>query len=62
MATYVKQRLALFSAHLCVCITQDKADCSEKVALPGAITPDNDIVLGRERFYNRLVLVASLRS
>lgn len=39
-------------------IAEDKSNRREEVAFAGAVSTDNDIVLGRERFDDRLVLVA----
>lgn len=54
----MKKSLSLFATHLCVCIAQDESDGGEEVALSGAIATDYDIVLGRERLNDGLVLVA----
>jgi len=55
---YVKKSLSLFATHLRVCIAQDESDGGEEVALAGTIATDNDIMLGRERLNDGLVLVA----
>jgi len=54
----MKQSLPLFLAHLRVCIAEYEADRREEVTLARAIAPNNDIVLGGERFYHSLLLVA----
>ena len=41
-------------------ITQDKANCCEKVTLAGTITPNDDIVFGGKRLDDCLILVAKV--
>ena len=53
----MKKRLPLFSSHLSVGIAEDKLYSLEEVTLPRPIASDNDIVLGRKRFGDSLILV-----
>jgi hypothetical protein len=54
----MKERLPLLSSHLSVGIAEDKLDSLEEVTFPRAVASDNDIVFGRERLSNSLILVA----
>lgn len=58
----MKKSLSLLATHLCVCITQNETNGGEKVTLARTVTADDDIVLGREGFNDRLVLVAMMPS
>ena len=51
--------MSIFTTHLTVCVAEDEAHSGEEIALAGAISTDDDIVLGRKGVYNRLGLVAS---
>ena len=53
----MKQRLALFPAHLSICIAEDETNSGEEVGLSGTIATDDDIALGREGLDDCLLLV-----
>ena len=54
----MQQCLPFLSAHLCICIAENKADSGEEIALARAITPNDNVVLRGERFDDSLLLVA----
>lgn len=54
----MEKTLALFTAHLRVCIAEDKANRREEVTLSRSIAANDDVRLGRKGFNDRLVLVA----
>lgn len=54
----MQKALALFTAHLRVCVAEDEAHRREEVTLSGSIAADDDVGLGGERLNDRLVLVA----
>lgn len=59
--TYVKQSLTLLSAQMGVGITENKPNGREEVTLARTIAADDNIVFGRKRLNDRLVLVAVAR-
>lgn len=59
--TYVKQSLTLLSAQVGVGITENKSNGREEVTLARTIAADDNIVFGRKRLNDRLVLVAVAR-
>lgn len=58
----MEKTLALFTAHLRVCIAEDEANRREEVTLSRSITADDDVCLGGEGLNDRLVLVATALS
>lgn len=54
--------MALFSTEMGVGIAQDETNGGKEITLAGPIATDDDIVLGRKRLNDRLVLVASQKS
>lgn len=54
----MKKGLALFSAHVRICIAEDETNGREEITFAGTIATHNHIVLGRKRLNNRLILVA----
>ena len=54
----MKKSLSLFATHVSVGIAEDESNGREEVAFARTIAADNDIVLGGERFDDRLILVA----
>lgn len=58
----MEKTLALFTAHLRVCIAEDEANRREEVTLSRSITADNDVRLGGKGLNDRLVLVATALS
>lgn len=54
----MEETLALFTAHLRVCIAEDEANRREEVTLSRSIAADDDVSLGRKGLNDRLVLVA----
>jgi len=58
----MEQGIALLPAHLSVCIAEDESDGCKEVALPRTIAPNDDIMLGRKRLNDCLLLVTVLVS
>ena len=58
----MQERTSLLATHLGIRIAKHKSYCGEKIALSRAIATHNDIVLGRKRFDNGLLLVAVQQS
>jgi len=56
--TYVKERLSLFGAHLCVGIAEHESDCREEITLARSVAPNDYIVLWGEGLDDCLIFVA----
>ena len=54
----MQKSLSLFTTHLVICIAENETDGSKKIAFACPIATDDNIVMGRERFNDRLIFVA----
>ena len=54
----MKKRIALFAAHLRVCIAKHKTNRGEEVAFARSIAPNNHVMLWRKGLNDSLLLVA----
>lgn len=54
----MQKSLTLFSTEVSVGIAQDESNRGKEVTLAGTIATNDNIVLGRKRLNDRLVLVA----
>ena len=59
MISYVKESRPFLPTHLGVRVAQYEANCGEEVALARPIPANDDIVFGRERLDDCLILVAT---
>ena len=53
----MQQGTSFLAAHLCICIAKYESDRGKEVTLPRAISPHDDIVIGRKRLDDSLFFI-----